>query len=161
MGYIPGRLFCSYSAQMNLSPDEVARRCAELLWQEDHAARALDILIDTVTADSATLRMGVRQDMVNGHGTCHGAYLFAIADTAFAYACNARNQRAVAGGADISFIAPAFLGDTLTATAQMRQQGGRSGVYDVEVSDQHGKLIALFRGRCVRIKQQFFAEHAD
>lgn len=126
------------------------------MWPEDRAARGLGIEIVAVGPGEATLRMQVREDMVNSHGNCHGGFLFTLADAAFAYACNSQNHRTVAGGADINFIAPAQLGDTLSAHGRERQQGGRSGIYDVEVADQTGKLVALFRGRSVRIKGQIF-----
>jgi phenylacetic acid degradation protein PaaD len=102
--------------------------------------------------------MKVRQDMVNGHGICHGGFIFALADTNFAYACNSFNHKAVAAGVDINFIAPAHLGDTLTAVGSARHQGGRSGIYDIEVTNQDGKMIAVFRGRSTRIKGHFFDE---
>lgn len=139
-----------------MTPEQIAERCAATMWPEDHAARALGIEIVAVAPGAATLAMTVRQDMVNSHGTCHGGFLFTLADAAFAYACNSQNHRAVAGGADIDFLAPAHLGDTLTAHGRERQQGGRSGIYDVEVADQTGKLVALFRGRSVRIKGHIF-----
>lgn len=141
---------------MSLSPQETAEKVAEIMWPDDHAARGLGVEIADVGPGTATLRMMVRQDMVNGHGTCHGAFIFAVADSCFAYACNSDNHRAVAGGVEINFLAPAFLGDILTAAGQCRQQGGRSGVYDIEVTNQQGKLIALFRGRSVRVKGHFF-----
>ena len=94
--------------------------------------------------------------MVNGHGTCHGGFIFAVADSTFAYACNSFNHRAVAAGVDINFLAPAHLGDLLTAHGHARHQGGRSGVYDIEVSNQDGKLVAVFRGRAARIKGHFY-----
>jgi len=139
-----------------MTPQQIAERCAEIMWPDDHAARGLGIEIAAIGPGEATLRMPVRQDMVNSHGTCHGGFIFALADSAFAYACNSHNHYAVAGGVDINFIAPAHLGDTLTAHGRERQQGGRNGVYDVEVADQTGKLIALFRGRSVRIKGHYF-----
>ncbi|MDO8932811.1 MAG: hydroxyphenylacetyl-CoA thioesterase PaaI [Rhodocyclaceae bacterium] len=139
-----------------MTPQETAERCAAIMWPDDHAARGLGIEIVAVAPGAATLRMKVRQDMVNGHGTCHGGFIFAVADSTFAYACNSDNHRAVAGGVDINFVAPAHLGDILTAVGHARQQGGRSGVYDIEVSNQESKLIALFRGRSVRIKGHFF-----
>lgn len=141
---------------MSLTPQQVAEQVAEIMWPDDHAARGLGMEIVSVGPGTATLRMTVRQDMVNGHGTCHGAFIFAVADSCFAYACNSDNHRAVAGGVEINFLAPAFLGDVLTAVGQRRQQGGRSGVYDIEVTSQQGKLIALFRGRSVRVKGHFF-----
>jgi acyl-CoA thioesterase len=139
-----------------LTPDQVAQRCAEIMWPDDHAARGLGIEIVSVAAGCATLRMSVRPDMVNGHGIAHGGFIFAIADSTFAYACNGYNHRAVAAGVDINFIAPAHLGDVLTAVGTARHQGGRSGVYDIEVSNQNAKLIAVFRGRSSRIKGHFF-----
>ncbi|HEX8986694.1 MAG TPA: hydroxyphenylacetyl-CoA thioesterase PaaI [Rhodocyclaceae bacterium] len=139
-----------------MTPDEIARRCADMMWPDDHAARGLGIEIAAVAAGSATLRMKVRQDMVNSHGTCHGGFIFALADSAFAYACNSYNHYAVAAGVDINFLAPAHLDEVLTAVGQVRHQGGRSGVYDVEVSNPEGKLVAVFRGRAARIKGHFF-----
>ena len=141
-----------------LTPEQVARRCAEIMWPDDHAARGLGMEILAVGSGTATLTMLVRQDMVNGHGSCHGGFIFAVADSTFAYACNSFNHRAVAAGVDINFIAPAHLGDTLTASGGARHQGGRSGIYDIEVTNQDGKTIALFRGRSTRIKGHFFEE---
>jgi acyl-CoA thioesterase len=90
--------------------------------------------------------MTVRDDMVQGHATCHGGLVFTLADTAFAYACNACNRVTVALGAEITFVAPAHAGDVLTATARERSRTGRTGVYDVEVTNAAGTLVALFRG---------------
>ena len=134
---------------------EIAERCAEIMWPDDHAARGLGMTIVAVAPGSATLSMPVRADMVNSHGTCHGGFIFAVADSTFAYACNSFNHRAVAAGVDINFLAPAHLGDVLTARGQARHQGGRSGVYDIEVSNQDGKLIAVFRGRAARVKGHY------
>jgi acyl-CoA thioesterase len=139
-----------------MTPQQIAERCAEIMWPDDHAARGLGMHIDAVGSGSATLSMTVRQDMVNGHGTCHGGFIFALADSTFAYACNSQNHRTVAAGVDINFVAPAHLGDRLSAIGGARHQGGRSGVYDIEVSNQQGKLIAVFRGRSSRIKGYFF-----
>ena len=139
-----------------MTAQEIAERCAEIMWPDDQAARGLGMEIAAVGPGSATLSMTVRQDMVNGHGTCHGGFIFAVADSAFAYACNSFNHRAVAAGVDINFLAPVHLGDVLTAAGQARHQGGRSGVYDIEVTNQDGKLVAVFRGRAVRIKGHFF-----
>ena len=140
-----------------LTPQQVAERCAAIMWPDDHAAQGLGIALIAVGAGTARLAMTVRQDMVNGHGTCHGGFIFALADCAFAYASNSFNHRAVASGVDISFLAPAQLGDVLTCYGHVRHQGRRSGVYDIEVENQDGKLIALFRGRSTRIKGHFFA----
>jgi acyl-CoA thioesterase len=139
-----------------LTPEQVAARCAEIMWPDDHAARGLGMQIVAVGPGTATLTMTVRPDMVNGHGTCHGGFIFALADSTFAYACNSFNHRAVAAGVDINFLAPAHLDDLLTAQGHARHQGGRSGVYDIEVANQDGKLVAVFRGRAARIKGHFF-----
>ena len=143
-----------------MTPQQIAQRCADIMWPDDHAARGLGMTIAAVGPGTAKLTMSVRQDMVNGHGTAHGGFIFALADSCFAYACNSFNHRAVAAGVDINFLAPAHLGDTLTAHGQARHQGGRSGVYDIEVSNADGKLVAVFRGRAARIKGHFF-EAAD
>lgn len=139
-----------------MTPQQVAERCAEILWADDQATRGLGMSIVSVGPGAATLTMAVRPDMVNGHGSCHGGFIFALADSAFAYAANSFNQRAVAAGADIDFLAPARLGELLSAAAHVRHQGGRSGVYDVEVTNPDGRLIAVFRGRAARVKGHFF-----
>ena len=143
---------------MAMTPQQIADRCTEIMWPDDHAARGLGIVITSTTPGGATVSMKVRQDMVNGHGICHGGFIFALADTNFAYACNSFNHRAVAAGVDINFVAPAHLGDTLTAVGHARHQGGRSGIYDIEVTNQDGKTVAVFRGRSTRIKGHFFEE---
>ena len=140
-----------------LTEQEIAERCAEIMWPDDQAARGLGMTIVAVGPGTATLTMTVRQDMVNGHGNCHGGFIFAVADSTFAYACNSFNHHAVAAGVDINFLAPAHLGDLLTASGHARHQGGRSGVYDIEVTNQDGRLVAVFRGRAARVKGHFFA----
>ncbi|HMM55727.1 MAG TPA: hydroxyphenylacetyl-CoA thioesterase PaaI [Candidatus Desulfobacillus sp.] len=144
-----------------LTPQQVAERCAAALWPGDRAAQAMGIELLEVGPGTARLRMMVREDMVNCHGSCHGGYVFAVADTAFAYACNTYNQRTVAAGADINFLAPAQLGDTLTAHGRVRQQGRRSGCYDIEVVNQHDKTVALFRGRAARVAGAIFDNGTD
>lgn len=140
----------------NLTPQQVARRCADVLWPEDNASQSMGMQLVEVGPGTATLRMVIRPDMTNCHGTCHGAYIFAVADTAFAYACNSWNHRAVAAGADIDYLAPAHAGDTLTARGRAVQQGDRRGIYDIEVSNQNSHVIAVFRGRSARLKGQLF-----
>ena len=104
-----------------------------------------------IAPGAATMTMRVRADMVNGHDLCHGGLIFTLADSCFAYACNSENLNTVAAGARIEFLAPARLGDELTATAKQVQQGRRSGVYDVTVSNRAQQPIALFRGNSHRI----------
>ncbi|MET0917781.1 MAG: hydroxyphenylacetyl-CoA thioesterase PaaI [Burkholderiales bacterium] len=118
----------------------------------DVATQALGIRVAQVGPGAAELSMVVRADMLNGHEICHGGFIFALADSAFAYACNSYNLNTVASGCAIDFIAPARLGETLTAKAHERKLAGRTGVYDVEVVNQRGESVALFRGKSYRIK---------
>ena len=123
-----------------------AQAQAERMWAGDTASRGLGIELGPVAPGSATASMTVRPDMVNGHGTCHGGYLFLLADTAFAFACNTHGLPVVAAGADVAFLAPAHVGDELVATAVERVLAGRSGLYDVTV--RRGDAVVLeFRGR--------------
>ena len=127
------------------------------MWSRDRAAQALGMRIDSVAPGRATLSMPVRSDMVNGHHICHGGLIFSLADTAFAYACNAYNLNTVASGCNIDFVAPGKEGDTLQATAVERSRSGRTGVYDVTVRDSAGKDLALFRGKSYRIAGEVIA----
>jgi acyl-CoA thioesterase len=103
--------------------------------------------LDAVGAGTATVSMAVRADMSNGHGTAHGGFIFSLADSAFAFACNSRNERSVAQACDIIFAAPAHVGDVLVAEAVERHRFGRNGIYDVSVR-RDAEVIAEFRGRC-------------
>jgi len=135
--------------------DALAARVGQLLWDEDRASQALGMELLEVRAGRARIRMRIRRDMTNGHGICHGGYMFLLADSTFAFACNSYNQRAVASGAEIHFLAPVHEGDVLTAEGVEQHRAGRSGVYDMRVTDQHGRLVALFRGRSATIKGRF------
>jgi len=139
-----------------MTPDEVAHGSADAMWAEDHASRALGMSIDAVGPGSATLRMTVRRDMVNGHAIGHGGYTFTLADSAFAFACNSYNRVTVAAGAEIRFRAPTRLGDVLTATATERQRAGRDGTYDISVSNAAGTVVATFVGRSKEIGGTLF-----
>ena len=123
-----------------------AERQAERMWQGDHASRGLGIELGPVGPGRASAAMTVRRDMVNGHGICHGGYLFLLADTAFAFACNTHGPAVVAAGADVVFLAPAHEGDELVATAVERVRSGRSGLYDVTVRRGDDVVLEL-RGR--------------
>ncbi len=127
----------------------MAKRCAEKMWASDSASKALGMDVEISEAGCATARMRVREDMVNGFDVCHGGLLFALADTAFAFACNAYDRVSVAGSASIEFLRPAVLGDRLCAIATEDYRGRRSGYYTVRVDNQHGEAVALFHGRCV------------
>jgi acyl-CoA thioesterase len=125
---------------------ELARRCAEAMYAADAASQHLGIRIEGVGPGRATAVMAVADDMLNGHDTCHGGLIFTLADTAFAFACNTYNQRTVAQHCAVTFIAPGRRGDLLTAAATERAREGRSGIYDVRVTNQDGTVIAEFRG---------------
>jgi acyl-CoA thioesterase len=131
--------------------DRLALRCAEAMYARDRASQRLGIHIVDVAAGRATLRMQVTEDMINGHGICHGGYVVLLADSAFAFACNTANQRTVAQGLDVTFLTAVPIGATLEAAAGLRSERGRSGVYDVtvrrvDVSDD-GEIVAELRGR--------------
>jgi len=141
-----------------LDPETRAREVGRLMAADDRAAQHLGIELLDIGPGRARMRMRVRRELTNGHGICHGGYIFLLADTTFAYACNSHNQRAVAAGCSIEFLAPAHEGDVLTADGVEQHLAGRHGVYDMTVHDQHGKLIALFRGKSATIKGRFFEE---
>jgi acyl-CoA thioesterase len=133
-----------------VTPDEIARASAEAMWAGDRASQALGMSLAEVGPGRATLRMTVREDMVNGHDIGHGGLTFALADSAFAFACNSYNRRTVAAGADIRFRAPTRCGDTLVASAVERSREGRDGVYDVTVTVDE-TVVATFVGHAREI----------
>ncbi|MBO6816123.1 MAG: hydroxyphenylacetyl-CoA thioesterase PaaI [Rhizobiaceae bacterium] len=137
-----------------LSPDDMARACADSMWSTDNASKGLGMEILRISSGQADLKMTVRDDMTNGHKICHGGFIFTLADSAFAFACNGYNQYAVAQRCGIDFIAPAYAGDELTAKAKERNRSGRSGIYDVQVTNQDGAVIAELRGNSRTIKGQ-------
>ncbi len=129
------------------SAQELAEKCAEQMLIEDTACQTLGITLDEISPGRALLSITVRPGMLNGHTTCHGGHIFLLADSAFALACNSRNQRTVAASADISFVRTAHEGETLHALAQERWREGRNGIYDVTVTNEKGETIAEFRGK--------------
>lgn len=128
-----------------------AWRNARAMYEKDICARTLGIELIEMDDGYAQLSMSVSPTMLNGHHTCHGGQLFSLADTAFAYACNSQGLAAVASAASIDFLRPAFVGDLLIATARVKQQGKVTGVYDIEITNQQQKTVALFRGKSHRI----------
>lgn len=141
---------------VSTSGDDVARRCAEAMWDSDRASQELGMAIVEVRTGHALLSMPVVQNMVNGHDICHGGFIATLADSAFAFACNTYDDVTVAAGFDITFLTPARLGDVLHAAAHERTRSGRSGIYDVTVwrgyasngvDQESGERIAEFRGR--------------
>ena len=128
-----------------------AERAVEALWRGDSASRQLGMAIESCGPGRAVVTMAVRSDMVNGHGICHGGLVFALADSAFAFACNSHGDNTVAAGAAIEFLQPAREGDVLRALASERWRAGRTGIYEIEVRNQRSETVALFRGRSHRI----------
>jgi acyl-CoA thioesterase len=126
---------------------DLAARCAEAMWATDRASQGLGMRLVGVAPGRATLTMRVTEDMVNGHGICHGGFLATLADSAFAFACNTYNDVTVAAGFDIEFLAPVRLGDEVTAEAREIARYGRSGLYDVTVTCNGDSPVAQFRGR--------------
>jgi acyl-CoA thioesterase len=140
----------------------VAEACAERMWAEDQASRGLGMELLEVGPGRAALAMTVRPDMVNGHGTCHGGFLFTLADSAFAFACNSHDRRAVAAHCAVTFLAPARLGDRLVARGVERQRFGRNGICDVTVTREgDGTPIAEFRGHSRTVGGSFLAAADD
>ena len=125
----------------------IAKQCRDTMFETDAAIHALDISVEITGVGEAEARFEVRAGMLNGHGVCHGGYLFTLADTAFAYACNSYNQLTLAAGASIEFLRAAKLGDQVVAIAVERRRGRKTGFYDVVVRNQDGEDVALFRGR--------------
>ena len=138
-----------------MTPEETARNAAAAMWAADRASRALGMELVEVGPGRATLRMVVREDMVNGHDIGHGGFTFTLADSAFAFACNSYNRSTVAAGAEIRFLAPTRLDDVLEATAVERSLEGRDGVYDVTVRSGD-RVVAEFTGRSREIRGTLF-----
>ena len=133
-------------------PQRVAEAVRDAMWRDDRASKMLGMQMLAIGPGRATLRMTVRDDMLNGHDICHGGLVATLADSAFAFACNAYNEVTVASGFDLNLIAAARLGDVLTAEAREVSKAGRTGVYDIDVSNQRGERVAAFRGRSYTMK---------
>jgi len=130
----------------------IAERVRDHMWAGDRASRGMGMEVTAVGPGSATITMTVRENMLNGHGSCQGGLLSALADSAFAFACNAYDEITVASGFSVDFVAPGRLGDVLTARAVEVNKAGRTGVYDVEVRNQRDERIVMFRGRSYTMK---------
>ncbi len=126
---------------------ELAQACAAAMWRTDDASQGLDMAIEHIAPGAARLSMTVEPRMANGYGICHGGFIFTLADSAFAYACNTDGAVSVASHCSISFLRPARVGERLVATAEERHRAGRSGLYDVHVTIGP-ELVAEFRGHC-------------
>lgn len=136
---------------MTETTDAAGEEAARALYATDRASQALGMKLVRAGAGIATVTMTVRADMTNGHGICHGGFIFALADSAFAFACNSHGLPTVAAGVAIDFVAPARLDEELTATAREQWLGGRTGIYDITVTGRGGKVLAFVRGRSHRL----------
>jgi acyl-CoA thioesterase len=149
------------STRSGNAPHDIARACAEAMWVEDQASQVLGMVVERVSPGEAVISMVIRADMTNGHGICHGGFIFTLADSAFAFACNTYNQRTVAQHCAVTFLQPGRRGDTLTAHAVERNRSGRSGIYDVTVRDGKGETVAEFRGHSRTIAGTLLASGDD
>ncbi len=143
---------------MGITDQERAEKSAKVMWVNDAASQGLGISLDRMAPGEAVASMSVKEKHLNGHNICYGGYIFSLADTAFAFACNSYNQRAVAQHNSITYLNPAKLGDVLIAHAKMVTQQGRSGIYDVDVQTKSGQMIALFRGNSRTVSGVHFSE---
>ena len=134
-----------------LHAQQLAELAGRTMFGRDAASQALGMTLDAIGPGYARMSMTVRPDMLNGHGTAHGGYLFMLADSAFAFACNSHNVNTVGAGCSIEYLAPGRLGEVLVAEALEQALQGKTGVYDVTVSDGEGRRIALFRGKSHRV----------
>ncbi len=143
------------SAQETVNPQAalaLAQASADHMFAQDPATRGLGISLLEIRPGYARMQMQVRPDMLNGHQTCHGGFIFTLADSAFAFACNSYNVQTVAAGCNIEFLAPAYEGELLLAEAVEQSKSGRTGVYDVVVSNPAGRKVALMRGKSHQLK---------
>lgn len=134
------------------TPQQVAEAVRDAMFANDRASKSMGMEILAVGPGTATLRMAVRDDMLNGFDICHGGFITTLADSAFAFACNSHNELTVASGFAIDIVAPGREGDTLTAVAGEVSLSGRTGVYDITIRNQRDELVAVFRGKSYRIK---------
>ncbi|MES1928932.1 phenylacetic acid degradation protein [Salinisphaera dokdonensis CL-ES53] len=140
------------AASVEDDPQALADRVGEAMLARDAASRMLGMQVEAMAPGYARVSMPVRDDMVNGHQTCHGGLIFSLADSAFAFACNSGNQNTVGAACNVDYLRPAFIGDVLTAEAEQRSRSGRTGVYDVTVRNQNDETVVLFRGRSHQVR---------
>ncbi|MFC7704341.1 hydroxyphenylacetyl-CoA thioesterase PaaI [Plastorhodobacter daqingensis] len=135
-----------------MTDQELAEACARAMWNGDSTSQRLGMSLEAIGPGSATLTMTVTDQMTNGHGNCHGGYIFTLADSAFAFACNTYNQLTVAQHCSVTYIAPVSVGDRLTAQAREVSRRGRGGIYDITITNQDGAAVAEFRGHSRTVK---------
>lgn len=132
-------------------PQALAELAGQTMFERDPASQRLGMLLAEIRPGYARMTMPVSPDMLNGHGICHGGYIFMLADSAFAFACNSHNYNTVGSSCGIEFLTPAHQGDLLWAEACEQALSGKTGVYDVKVINQHGRIVALMRGKSHRV----------
>jgi acyl-CoA thioesterase len=137
---------------MHRDAQALAELAGKTMYERDPASQALGMQLDQIRPGYARMTMTVRQDMLNGHRTCHGGYIFMLADSAFAFACNSHNFNTVGAGCAIDYLSPGREGDRLTAEGVEQALFGTTGVYDITVTNQEGRTVALFRGKSHRVK---------
>lgn len=137
---------------------EIAQKCCETMWGNDVASQDLGMTIEVTKPGQAEARFEVRANMVNGYDICHGGFIFTLADSAFAFACNTYNRITLAASASIEFVRPARLGDKLLAMAAEVHRGGRTGIYDITVTNQDDDVVAIFRGRSHATREPVFSK---
>ena len=135
---------------------EIAEKCADIMWKNDQASRGLGIVLEKISPGNAEMSLVVEEKHLNGHAICHGGFIFTLADSAFAFACNSYNQSTVAHSNTITFISPAYKGQRLLAKAVEKSRIGRSGIYDVSVTNEKNEAIAEFRGNSRTISGKHF-----
>lgn len=141
-----------------MTPQERAKASAQAMWATDTASQKMGMSIDEIAPGRAVLSMQVADWMLNGHRICHGGFIFTLADSAFAFACNSYNAVTVAQENQITFLAPGQPGERLTATCTETAKTGRSGVYDVVVTGEDGRKVALMRGLSRTVRGTLFDE---
>jgi acyl-CoA thioesterase len=143
-----------------MHPQALAEAAGAAMFARDAASQALGMKLVEIRPGYSRMTMPVRSDMLNGHQTCHGGFIFALADSAFAFACNSHNHTTVGAGCTIDYLAPGRMDDLLTAEAVERTLVGKTGIYDVTVSNQEGKMIATFRGKSHRVAGEVVPTHS-
>jgi len=144
--------------EVKVSAQALAEACGDRLYSLDQASRAMGIELLGIEPGRAVMSMKVRDDMLNGHASCHGGFLFALADSAFAFACNSRNLNTLGLACTIDYLRPTRLGEVLTAVAEEKNLAGRTGLYDVSVTNETGEEVALFRGKSYRVRGNLLPE---
>ena len=142
-----------------MTPDQIAARVGEVMFANDVASKdTMGMALVSVAPGHAVMRMTVQPLHLNGHQICHGGFIFTLADSTFAFACNSHNRNTVAAGCSIEFLKPAHAGDVLTCEGTEQMLQGRHGIYDMKVSNQRGETVAMFRGKSAQIPGTVFPE---